>query len=131
MATAKEIKAAVRRQLAEQIRQRETTALAVADALAEIATVEARLATAREVAAAAVTSALEVMPLADLAEITGVDVRELRGLRTRTSRVGAVDGGDDTDTDPGVAQTSQGEPVGDASDLRAESTGLAQERVPA
>ena len=129
MATAKEIKAAVRRQLAEQIRQRETTALAVADALAEIAVVEARLATARAVAAAAVTSALEVMPLADLAEITGVDVRELRGLRTRTSRNSAVDGGDDTDT--AAVQTSHGEAVDDASHPRAESIDLAQERVPA
>ena len=91
MATARQIKAAVRKQLADQIERRSAAAITVSETLADVRAAEERLTAARAAAGAAVAAAVEVMPLEDLAEITGRDLRDLRALRTRAARAASED----------------------------------------
>jgi len=79
LATAREIRAAVRAQHAQQVRGRQDAALAVAAAWDKAEKARERLAAAERRAGAAVTAATAQLPLADLAALAGIptDLRRL------------------------------------------------------
>lgn len=80
MASAREIRAAVRAQHAHQVRGRQDAALAVAAAWDKVEKVRQRLAAAERQAGAAVAAATAQLPLADLAALAGIPISELRRL---------------------------------------------------
>ena len=84
MATAREIRAAVRAQHAQQVRGRQDAALAVAAAWDKAEKARERLAAAERRAGAAVTAATATataqLPLADLAALAGIPITDLRRL---------------------------------------------------
>ncbi len=108
MATAREIRAAVRAQHAQQVRGRQDAALAVAAACDKVEKVRERLTAAERQAGAAVTSATAQLPLADLAALAGVPVSELR----RLVRLGKHASGPEQ-SGSAAEQPGQPEPAGD------------------
>jgi len=80
LASAREIRAAVRAQHAQQVRGRQDAALAVAAAWDKVQQARERLAAAERQAGATVTTATAQLPLADLAALAGVPISELRRL---------------------------------------------------
>ena len=80
MASAREIRAAVRAQHAQQVRGRQDAALAVAAAWDKAEKARGRLAAAERQAGAVVTAATAQLPLADLAALAGVPINDLRRL---------------------------------------------------
>jgi len=80
LATAREIRAAVRAQHAQQVRGRQDAALAVAAAWDKAEKARERLAAAERRAGAAVAAATAQLPLADLAALAGVPITDLRRL---------------------------------------------------
>lgn len=111
MASAREVRAAVRAQLAEQMAGRQKAALSVASAYAKVEKARERLAAAEQEAGSALAVATKAVPLGDLAALAGVPVAELRRLsRSRQ----------DTTTD-----TPAGDLVNPAADALPASTGQA------
>lgn len=80
MATAREVRAAVRAQLAEQMAGRQKAALSVASAYAKVEKARERLAAAEQEAGAALTVATDTVPLGELVTLAGVPASELRRL---------------------------------------------------
>ena len=80
MATAREVRAAVRAQLAEQMAARQDAALSVASAWSKVEKARERLAAAERETSAAVATATEHLSLADLSRFSGVPATELRRL---------------------------------------------------
>jgi hypothetical protein len=92
--TAREVRAAVRAELAEQVRARQEAALSVALAWAKVEKARERLAAAEQEVGTAALMAVEKLPVADLAKLSGVPTAELRRL-IRAARVvpsASVDG---------------------------------------
>ncbi len=80
MVSAREVRATVRAELAEQLKVRQDTALSVAAAWARLEKAREKLAAAeREVGSAVVTGSMSV-PLPQLATLTGIPVADLRRL---------------------------------------------------
>lgn len=88
MATAREVRAAVRAQLAEQIKARQDAALGVAAAWAKVDKARERLAVAERDAAEVLVSATAEVSVADLAALAGIPEVELRRL-LRAAKAGA------------------------------------------
>lgn len=80
MASAREVRAAVRAQLAEQMAGRQKAALSVASAYGKVEKARERLAAAEQEAGAALATATETVPLAELGSLAGVPATELRRL---------------------------------------------------
>ncbi len=80
MASAREVRAAVRAQLAEQMAGRQKAALSVASAYGKVEKARERLATAEQEASAVLATATETVPLAELGSLAGVPATELRRL---------------------------------------------------
>ena len=80
MASAREVRAAVRAQHAQQVKGRQDAALSVAAAWDTIEKARDRLTAAERRASATVTAATEQLPLPDLAALAGVPIAELRRL---------------------------------------------------
>lgn len=103
MATAREVRAAVRAQLAEQMASRQKAALSVASAYSKVEKARERLAAAEQEACTAIATATETLPLTELVALAGVPAPELRRL-TRGSKQEAPDGtahpGGETAPDP-------------------------------
>ena len=108
MATAREIRAAVRTQLAETMAARQKAALSVASAYAKIEKARERVTAAELEASTALTAATETVPLAELATLSGVPAAELRRWN-KTAKQGPAE---DTSA-PGDAREPAGEGVGD------------------
>ena len=89
MASAREVRAAVRAQLAEQLNARQDAALAVAAAWSKITKAQARLATAETDARAVIADAVVTVPLGELGTLAGVPAADLRRL-TRKAKAGAT-----------------------------------------
>jgi hypothetical protein len=89
MASAREVRAAVRAQLAQQLNARQDAALAVAAAWSKITKAQARLATAETDARAVIADAVTTMPLGELGTLAGVPAADLRRL-TRKAKTGAT-----------------------------------------
>jgi hypothetical protein len=92
--TAREVRAAVRAELAEQVRARQEAALTVALAWGKVEKARERLAAAEQEAGAAAVTAAEKLPVADLAKLAGVPAAELRRLirAARAERSASFDG---------------------------------------
>jgi hypothetical protein len=88
MATAREVRAAVRAQLAEQMKARQDAALGVAAAWAMVGKAQERLAAAERDAADAVLLATAQVSVADLAALAGIPEADLRRL-LRAAKAGA------------------------------------------
>ena len=88
MASAREIRAAVRAQHAQQVRGRQDAALAVAAAWDKAEKARQRLAAAERQAGAVVTAATAQLPLPDLAALAGIPITDLRRL-VRTGKAAA------------------------------------------
>lgn len=88
MATAREVRAAVRAQLAEQVKTRQDAALAVAAAWAKVGKARDKLAAAEREAAEAAVSATADLSIADLVALAGVPETDLRRL-LRAGKTGA------------------------------------------
>lgn len=101
VASAREVRAAVRAQLAEQMAGRQKAALSVASAYAKVEKARQRLAAAEQEASAALATATETVPLADLVSLAGVPATELRRL-SKGARQEPTDGAAHT----GVAPTA-------------------------
>jgi len=80
LASAREIRAAVRAQHAQQVRGRQDAALAVAAAWDKTEKAREHLTAAERRAGAAVTAATAQLPLADLAALAGIPITDLRRL---------------------------------------------------
>lgn len=80
VASAREVRAAVRAQLAEQMAGRQKAALSVASAYGKVEKARERLAAAEQEAGAALATATETVPLAELVSLAGVPAPELRRL---------------------------------------------------
>lgn len=91
MATAREVRAAVRAQLAEQVKARQDAALAVAAAWAKIGKARDKLAAAERDAAEAVMAATAQLSIADLAALAGIPEPELRRLARSHKTKGTAD----------------------------------------
>jgi hypothetical protein len=91
--TAREIRAAVRAKAQEELKKREDAAIAVAGVLEKRAAVLEQLAAVEREAKDLILIAQERLPLPDLAELTGVNVADLRRL--------ARSGGETPPSDPG------------------------------
>lgn len=85
VATAREVRAAVRAQLAEQMARRQKAALSVASAYAKVEKARERLAAAESQASTALATATKTVSLGELVTLTGVPAAELRRL-TRESK---------------------------------------------
>lgn len=103
--TARQVRARVREQMAQQMAAREQSALAVASAWDKVEKARARAAAAEDAARAAVSDAGDSFTLPDLADLSGVPLAELRrlarGPRTTADPAAATDESTDQDTDPG------------------------------
>jgi hypothetical protein len=91
MASAREVRAAVRAQLAEQLNARQDAALAVAAAWSKVTKAQARLATAETEARAVIADAVATVSLGELGTLAGVPAADLRRL-TRKAKAGARPG---------------------------------------
>jgi len=80
VASAREIRATVRAQHAQQVRGRQDAALAVAAAWDKVGKARERLAAAERQAGAAATAATAQLPLPDLAALAGIPITDLRRL---------------------------------------------------
>ena len=109
MATAREVRAAVRAQLAEQLHARQDAALSVAAAYAKVDKARQRLTAAEREAAAVVHAATAHIPLAELATLTGIPPTDLR----RLSRVRPTT---ETEAEPDPTSTRPAEPDNPPSD---------------
>ena len=87
MASAREVRAAVRAQLAEQLNARQDAALAVAAAWSKITKAQARLATAETDARAVIADAVATVPLGELGTLAGVPAADLRRLTRKPKTV--------------------------------------------
>jgi hypothetical protein len=85
MATAREVRAAVRAQITEQINARQDAALAVAAGWSKVEKARERVITAEIEMRDAVVTALETVPVTDLAALTGIPAADLRRI-TRTAK---------------------------------------------
>ncbi len=85
MATAREVRAAVRAQLTEQLNARQDAALAVAAGWSKVEKARERVTTAEAEMRDAVVTALETVPVTELAALTGVSAADLRRI-TRTAK---------------------------------------------
>ncbi len=88
MATAREVRAAVRAQLAEQLNARQDAALAVAAGWSRVEKARERVITAEAEMRDAVVTALETVSATELATLTGVPAADLRRI-TRTAKTPA------------------------------------------
>jgi len=88
MASAREVRAAVRAQLAEQLNARQNAALAVAAAWSKITKAQARLAIAEAEARTVIADAVATVPLGELGTLAGVPAADLRRL-TRKAKAAA------------------------------------------
>lgn len=109
MATAREIRAAVRAQLAETMAGRQKAALSIASSYAKVQKARERVTAAELEASTALAAATETVPLAELATLSGVPAAELRRWN-KSAKQGPAG---DTDA-PGGAGETAGEGVGDA-----------------
>jgi hypothetical protein len=89
MSSAREVRAAVRAQLAEQLTARQDAALAVAAAWSKITKAQERLTAAEDSARAVIADAVATVPLGDLVALAGVPAADLRRL-TRKPKTGAA-----------------------------------------
>jgi len=89
MASAREVRAAVRAQLAQQLNARQDAALAVAAAWSKITKAQARLNAAETDARAVIADATATVPLGELGTLAGVPAADLRRL-TRRAKAGAT-----------------------------------------
>jgi len=80
LASAREIRAAVRAQHAQQVRGRQDAALAVAAAWDKVGKAREHLRAAERQAGAVVTAATAQLPLPDLAALAGIPITDLRRL---------------------------------------------------
>lgn len=80
VASAREIRAAVRAQMSAELAAREKAALSVASSWAKVEKARERLAGAEQEASSAVLAATEKVSVGDLAPLSGVPVAELRRL---------------------------------------------------
>lgn len=110
MATAREVRANVRAQLAAQLAGRQKTALSVAAACAKVEQARERLAAAERDAASTLATASTTVPLAELATLAGVPASTLR----RLSRAGKHPPADHPTT-PAQAPEPAAVPTPDAS----------------
>ena len=111
MATAREVRAAVRAQLAEQLHARQDAALSVAAAYSKVDKARQRLTAAEREAAAVVHAATAHVPLAELATLAGIsptDLRRLRRVRTTTETEAEPD---PTSTRPAAPDNPPGDPT--------------------
>ena len=83
--TAREVRAAVRAELAKQVHARQEAALTVAAAWGKVEKARERLAAAEREAGTAADTAAQKLTVADLAKLAGVPAAELRRL-IRASR---------------------------------------------
>jgi len=110
MATGREIRVAVRAKAAAQLKAREDAVVKVADALGKRGRVLEQLAAIEREAGDAVSAALKTLPLADLADLTGFAVSDLRRLsRTTPANPPAAEPGEPTA--PEASPVSAPEPV--------------------
>lgn len=85
VATAKDIRVKVKAQLAEQLRIREEAAISVVTGAAAVETAQGQLDAAEATYARAVSDAITVIGVKDLADLTGVSPASLRRLSKSTS----------------------------------------------
>ena len=91
VASAREVRAAVRAQLTEQMAGRQQAALSVASAYGKVEKARDRLAAAEQEASAALATATRTVRLAELVSLAGVPAAELRRL-TRGAKQEPADG---------------------------------------
>ncbi len=123
MASAREVRAAVRAQLAEQMAGRQKAALSVASAYAKVEKARERLAAAEQEARAALVVATKTVPMGELVTLAGVPASELRRLTRGRQDASADSPGADLVDPPagapagttGPAATAVAEPVAAAS----------------
>lgn len=88
MASAREVRAAVRAQLADQLNERQDAALSVAAAWSKVEKARERLAAAEEHAGTVVATAVTTVALADLSALAGIPAADLRRLNRKTKPTG-------------------------------------------
>src|ERR1035437_2822835 len=98
MATAREVRAAVRAHLTEQLNARQDAALAVAAGWSKVEKARERVTTAETEMRAAVVTALETVPVTDLAALTGVPAADLRRITRTTTRTATKSAAPSNDT---------------------------------
>lgn len=115
MATARQVRAAVRAQLAEEMKAREDAALTVAKSWAKVSKERDRLAAVEQEAATEIAAASRTVPLGELATLSGVPVADLRRLlKSADTAAPKVDGhrpasgADTADRADGQAVTAAG-----------------------
>ncbi len=89
MASAREVRAAVRAQLAGQLNARQDAALAVAASWSKVEKAQERLAAAESDARNVIAGAVATVPLGELGTLAGVPAADLRRL-TRKPKTGAA-----------------------------------------
>jgi len=109
VATAREIRAAVRAQLAEAMAGRQKAALSIASSYAKIEKARERVAALELEASTALAAATETVPLAELAALSGVPAAELRRW-SKGAKQGTAEAPDAT----GGAGEAAGEGMGEA-----------------
>ena len=93
MSSAREVRAAVRAQLAEQLSARQDAALAVAASWSKVIKAQERLAAAEESARTVIAGAVATVPLGELGTLAGVPAADLRRLTRKPKTAAAPDAG--------------------------------------